>query len=133
MRVAIVNGGLAGVAGNSAVLCDRAARCLERAGVEIERVVLAEARFDPAPIERAGALVIATGTYWSSWSSHLQRWLEDATPTEASSAWLGKPAAVIVSAHQVGASSVLARLQSVLIALGCGLPPMTGVVVTRAS
>ena len=56
---------------------------------------------------------------------------DELTPTEASELWLGKPAAVFVTAHQVGAQSVLFRLQGVLGTFGCLLPPLSGVVISK--
>lgn len=135
MRVLAIQAGLGGDGGNSAVLLDRALDLL-RPHAEIERASLVDdARFAThrAAVERADALVIATGTYWDSWSSVLQRFLEEATPSEATSLWLGKPAAVIVTAHSVGGKGVLSRLQGVLSTFGAQIPPMGGLVVTLAS
>jgi hypothetical protein len=75
--------------------------------------------------------VVVSGTYWGGFSSLLQRAFEELTPTEGSSLWLGKPAAVFVTAHQVGAQSVLWRLQGLLVTLGCSIPPMSGIVVSK--
>lgn len=61
----------------------------------------------------------------------LQQAFEELTPSEASEAWLGKPAAVLVTAHQVGAQSVLFRLQGVLVTFGCLVPPLSGVVISK--
>jgi chromate reductase len=80
----------------------------------------------------ADALVFATGTHWDSWSSPLQKFLEDATPAEAGPLWLGKPAAVLVTEHSVGGKAVLSRLQGVLLTLGCSLPPLSGLVLSQA-
>ena len=63
----------------------------------------------------------------------LQKFLEDATPAEGTKLWLGKPAAVVVSEHSVGGKGVLSRLQGVLVTLGCTLPPMSGLVLSRAA
>jgi chromate reductase len=134
LEVAIVLGGLGGLAGDGARLVEHAAPHL--AGVDARLCVLAtEPRFSAhqAQLARARALVFVTGTYWDGWSSHLQRFLEEATPTEASELWLGKPAAVWVTAHSVGGKGVLSRLQGVLGTFGCAIPPMTGLVVTRAT
>jgi NAD(P)H-dependent FMN reductase len=134
MRVAVINAGVGGSTGNSARLCEHASRGL--AGVDSEVVVLAERsgfEANRALIERADALVFATGTYWDAWSSHLSRFLEEATPTEGSDVWLGKPVAVLLSCHEVGAKGVLSRLQGVLSCFGCLVPPMSGVVISFAS
>jgi chromate reductase len=83
-------------------------------------------------LRAADAFVFATGTHWDSWSSPLQRFLEDATQAEASSLWLGKPVAGVVSEHSTGGKGVLSRLQGVLVTLGCWVPPLSGLVLARS-
>lgn len=133
MSVLILNAGLAGSGGNSAVVARRCSELLEALGVRHQRVVLRDAAPGEAraALERAERLVFVTGTYWGGFSSLLQQLLEELTPTEASELWLGKPAAVLVTAHQVGAQSVLFRLQGVLVTLGCLVAPMSGVVISK--
>jgi NAD(P)H-dependent FMN reductase len=132
-RILALDGSLAGDGGNSAALLGRAAELL-RPHASVTRACLARdpgfAAHAPA-LAAADALVLATGTYWDSWSSHLQRFLEEATASEGSALWLGKPAAVLVTAHSVGAKGVLSRLQGVLVTLGVRIPPMGGLVVTE--
>ncbi|MCC6873286.1 MAG: NAD(P)H-dependent oxidoreductase [Sandaracinaceae bacterium] len=133
--IAAINGGLGGAGGNTAALLEHAARAIgERA--RVTAITLAErpgfARHEAA-LRGADALLWGTGTYWDSWSSLLQRFLEEATPSEGTDLWLGKPAAVLVSAHSVGGKGVLSRLQGVLCTLGCAIPPMSGLAVTLAS
>lgn len=130
-EVLIINAGLGETSGNSHVLCGVARDELRR--LEVECAVKSVAAVDEAQIQAARALVFVTGTYWSSWSSPMQAFLERMTPSEGTRVWLGKPAAVLVSAHQVGAFGVLCRLQGVLSVLGCDVPPMTGVVITRVA
>lgn len=133
MSVLILNAGLGGGQGNSQIISTRCAEILEQRGVLYEILVLRDAVPGdvPAALERAERLVIVTGTYWGGVSSLLQQLLEELTPTETSQLWLGKPAAVLVSAHQVGAQSVLFRLQGVLVTFGCSLPPLSGVVISK--
>lgn len=133
MSVLILNAGLAGRAGNSQVIAERAAAALSRRHEPHELLVLKSARPGEvtAALERAERLVFVSGTYWGGFSSLLQQLFEELTPSEGSSLWLGKPAAVLVSAHQVGAQSVLWRLQGLLVALGCAIPPMSGVVISK--
>ena len=132
-RILALDASLAGDDGNSAALLERAADHL-RPHAAVTRACLAR---DPgftahaAALAAAHALVIATGTYWDGWSSHLQRFLEEATASEGSALWLGKPAVVLVTAHSVGAKGVLSRLQGVLVTLGMQIPPMGGLVVTH--
>jgi multimeric flavodoxin WrbA len=79
-------------------------------------------------LDKADAFIFGTGTYWDSWSHHLQRFFEEATKTEGSSTWLGKPTGVIVTMHAVGGKGVLSRMQGVLNNFGCAIPPMSGMV-----
>lgn len=128
--VLIVNASLAGSAGNTAVLLSRAKSGLARKSRVID-VELSDSfgfRECTAALGEADALIFGTGTHWDSWSSHLQRFFEDATPSEGSSLWLGKPAGVVVTMHSVGGKGVLSRLQGVLNTFGCTLPPMSGLV-----
>jgi NAD(P)H-dependent FMN reductase len=135
LRVVMVQAGLGGRGGNGAALLERATAHLAPHAA-LETVVLAEApgfEAHRAALDRADALVIATGTYWDGPSSLLQRFLEEATPTEGTALWLGKPVACIVSAHSTGGKAVLSRLQGVFATLGAQIPPMSGLVVTLAS
>lgn len=133
MSTLIINAGLAGAAGNSQVVAEHCERALERAGEAQQTLVLRESSLatTTAAIERAERLVFISGTYWGGFSSLLQQLFEQLTATEGTALWLGKPAAVLVTAHQVGAQTVLWRLQGVLVTLGCLIPPMSGVVITR--
>lgn len=79
-------------------------------------------------VEDASGFIFVSGTYWDSWGSPLQKYLEDMTDLEGTSAYLGKPAAVVILNHSVGGKSVLSRLQGVLVTLGCMIPPLSGMV-----
>jgi chromate reductase len=133
MSVLLINAGLGGRCGNSQVVAEHCSKILTGLGVAHEIAVLEGARPGAvqAAIARAERLVFVSGTYWGGFSSLLQQLFEELTPTEASELWLGKPAAVLVTAHQVGAQSVLFRLQGVLVTFGCLVAPMSGVVITK--
>lgn len=139
-RILLLNASLAGDTGNTAVLFARARRLLARRAL-VSTVTLAPSTSSAASsfaalrpqLAEADAFLIGTGTHWDSWSSVLQKFLEDATPAEGTALWLGKPAAVIVSEHSTGGKGVLSRLQGVLVTLGCTLPPMSGLVLSRAA
>ena len=133
MSVLIVKGGLAGAQGNSQVVAERCAALLRELGVPHDTLVLKGAAPGAAraALARAERLVVISGTYWGGFSSLLQQLFEELTPTETSELWLGKPAAVLVTAHQVGAQSVLFRLQGVLVCFGCLIPPLSGVVISK--
>lgn len=79
-------------------------------------------------LQQASGFIFVTGTYWDSWGSPLQKYLEEMTHLEGTEAYLGKPAAVVILNHSVGGKSVLSRLQGVLVTLGCMIPPMSGMV-----
>lgn len=133
--ILLLNAALAGDTGNTALALDHVAALLAP-HAEILRHTLATApgfTACEAALTHADALVIGTGTHWDSWSSHLQRFLEDATPAEGTALWLGKPVACVVSEHSVGGKGVLSRLQGVLLTLGCSLPPMSGLVLSLAA
>lgn len=135
-RVLLLDASLNGPGGNSSRALDTLAAHLA-AHAEVERVALSgpEARtfaqLEPA-LRSADAFVFASGTHWDSWSSALQKFLEDATPAEATALWLGKPAAVVITEHSVGGKAVLSRLQGVLCTLGCSIPPLSGIVLAKA-
>lgn len=133
MSTLILNAGLGGAGGNSQVVTERCAALLRASGTAHERVVLRDAAPGDvaAALGRAERLVVVSGTYWGGFSSLLQQLFEELTPTETSSLWLGKPAAVLVTEHQVGAQAVLSRLQGVLVTFGCLLPPLSGVVISK--
>lgn len=77
-------------------------------------------------IKKADAFIFTSGTYWDSWGSPMQYFLELATEFEASDIFLGKPAGVIITMHSVGGKGVLSRLQGVLSSMGMLIPPMSG-------
>jgi chromate reductase len=136
-RILILNASLAGPSGNSArLLALLAPRLAPHA--DLEHAALAGpaaatfATLAPA-LQAADAFVFATGTHWDSWSSPLQKFLEDATPAEATALWLGKPAVVLVTEHSTGGKGVLSRLQGVLVTLGCTIPPLGGLVLSHAA
>lgn len=139
-RLLILNASLAGDTGNTAAFLAEARAHLEPFA-DLTAVTLASTDHANAPdftallpaLAAADGFLIGTGTHWDSWSSPLQAFLEDATPAEGTSLWLGKPAAVVVSEHSVGGKGVLSRLQGVLVTLGCVLPPMSGLVLSRAA
>ncbi len=136
-RVLLIDASLAGPGGNSSGLLDLLEPRLSPHAL-VDRVALsgpAAANFaalEPA-LRAADAFVFATGTHWDSWSSSLQKFLEDATPAEASELWLGKPAGVLVTEHSVGGKAVLSRLQGVLVTLGCAIPPLSGLVIAQSA
>lgn len=137
IRILLINASLAGDSGNTAALLARARRLLARRATVAAVTLAGDAAPDFAALRpqlaQTDGFLIGTGTHWDSWSSVLQKFLEDATPAEGTALWLGKPAAVVVSEHSTGGKGVLSRLQGVLVTLGCTLPPMSGLVLSRAA
>jgi multimeric flavodoxin WrbA len=134
-RILLINASLNGKYGNNAVLLAEAQMHLAP-HADVQLVTLAthpDFNLLQPGLEAADAFLIATGTHWDSWSSVLQKFLEDATPAEGTALWLGKPAAVLVTEHSTGGKGVLSRLQGVLITLGCFIPPMSGLVLSRSA
>ncbi len=135
MRITLIDGSLGGAGGNTAAVIAPLLEAL-RARAAVETLHLAADARPLAALEpllaASDGFVFATGTYWDSWGSPLQAFLERATGLEASPVWLGKPAAVVVTMHSVGGKAVLSRLQGVLSTLGLLLPPMSGLAYSYA-
>lgn len=134
-RLVILNAALGGARGNTAAPLELARRHLRRRA-DVTGLTLSP-NFDYAALRPALAeahgLLIGTGTHWDSWSSLLQQFLEATTPDEGTSLWFGKPVACVVTEHSVGGKGVLSRLQGVLLTLGAEVPPMSGLVLSRAA
>lgn len=79
-------------------------------------------------LRAADGFILATGTYWQSWGSPMQRFFEQTTDWEATDIWLGKPACTIITMHSIGGLEVMGRLQSNLNMLGAFIPPMCCIV-----
>ena len=140
-RILFINGSLGGAQGNTAALEECLLEVLAP-HAECERLFLSDfwergghsipgsGDLDLLELRLKGAdgFVFTTGTYWDSWGSPMQRFLETCTEFEGTDLWVGKPAAVLVTMHSVGGKEVLSRLQGVLCTLGLQLPPMSGMV-----
>jgi chromate reductase len=135
-RVVVLNGSLGGERGNTGAVLAALLTYL-RPRCEVEVIQLAtdgRTATELSPnLHGADAFVFATGTYWDSWGSPLQRFFEQATDMEGTDVWLGKPAAVLVTMHSVGGKGILSRVQGVLSTLGLLVPPMSGLVYSLAS
>src|SRR5215831_7013058 len=133
-KILIINASRRGAEGNTAEVLRLAGEILN-AHAAVSTVVLDGMNSEDVlkEIRQADGLVFGTGTYWDSWSHYLQRFLEEATATEGTAIWLGKPAAVFVTGHSEGGKGVLSRLQGVLATFGCLSPPMGGMVYSLAN
>lgn len=130
MSVLIINGSLKGKRGNSSKIVRKISSLL---GVDTNIIHLADFKWTLAArkkifaqLNQAEGVFFVTGTYWDSWGSPLQIFLENITELEGRLEILGKPAVVCVLNHSVGGKGVLSRLQGVLSTLGFLIPPMSG-------
>lgn len=128
--VLILNGSPQGSRGNCGKLINNIQKSLSKT-LTLKVIHLAEIKKTSSlfkDINRASGFIFVTGTYWDSWGSPLQKFLEEATDLEGTDAFVGKPAATFVLNHSVGGKAVLSRLQGVLSTFGCLIPPMSGMV-----
>lgn len=134
-KVLIFNGSPSGGAGNCGAWIKLVEKSLKgRASCRV--VHLAQTSFSSSlrkEMEAADGFIFVTGTYWDSWGSPLQAFLEDITSLEGSPKLVGKPVSVFVLMHSVGGKSVLSRLQGVLSTFGFLIPPMSGMVYSLVS
>lgn len=133
-RLLVLNGSIRGHQGNTGELLDIACRNVP-SGVETREVVLAT--YDGSveglaeELRAAHGFLVGTGVYWGSWGSPMQRFLEVMTAFETSDLFVGKPVGVVVTMDSVGGSDVAERLLGVFSTLGCFVPPLTMLVVSR--
>ena len=128
-KILIVNGSLGGKDGNTSVLIKAASQYLLQYKNELEILHLDGSDVDlKSKLTWADGFIFTSGTYWDSWGSPMQLFLEQVTQFEASDVFLFKPASVMISMHSVGGKGVLSRLQGVLNTMGLSIPPMTGLV-----
>lgn len=135
-RLLLLNGSLRGSDGNTARLLQRASDMLPP-DWQADTLCLADYRGTvQALAERltsAHAFLIGSGVYWGSWASPLQRFLEVMSSFELSPCFLGKPAGALISADSVGGLDVAQRLLGAFSLLGCLVPPLSSVVLSRAA
>lgn len=129
-NIAILDGSLNGIGGNTnGVICkllkflpaDYSIDYLELKS--IENALTLEPR-----LRAADSFILGTGTYWQSWGSPMQRFLEQATDWEGTDLWMGKPVCTIVTMHSVGGVEVMSRLQANFALFGAMIPPICSLV-----
>lgn len=130
-KILILNGSISGTEGNTQKLVDLLQDKIENCEV-VQLKDLMDKKLSlnelKTKLKKADGFILTSGTYWDSWGSPMQYFLELATEFEASDIFLGKPAGVIITMHAVGGKGVLSRLQGVLSTLGMLIPPMSGMV-----
>lgn len=135
-KITILNGSLGGQNGNTAavlkLLVSELAPFSEINSIHLSETDLTQKKALEKLLSESDAFVFATGTYWDSWGSPMQRFFEEATEFETGPVWLGKSAATLVTMHSVGGKAILSRLQGVLSTLGLLIPPMSGMVYSLA-
>lgn len=133
--ILILNGSPSGRKGNCQKLILKIKRAFSKS-IKSEVVHLAELKSFKSvfkSVEKSQGIIFVTGTYWDSWGSPLQKFLEQGTDLEGTPALMGKPCAVVVLKHSVGGKGVLSRLQGVLSTMGLLVPPMSGMVYSLVS
>lgn len=128
-NILIINGSLGGASGNTSVLIKAASKYIASYSANVDVLHLEENEDElKTKLAWANGFIFTSGTYWDSWGSPMQKFLENVTQYEASDLFLFKPASVMITMHSVGGKSVLSRLQGVLNTLGMAIPPMSGLV-----
>lgn len=132
MKILILNGSLGGENGNTQVLINAATQYITKHNIEFEIIHLEQLDKNPINLKNkltsANGFIFTSGTYWDSWGSPMQKFLEESTEFEASDVFFNKPASVMITMHSVGGKGVLSRLQGVLNTIGLAIPPMSGLV-----
>lgn len=136
MKLMIVNGSLGGELGNTAKAITLFCEALTQSDsqVEIDLRHLTSARPpNKQDFQNADAFLFASGVYWDSWGSPLQKFFETLTELEGNPCLFGKPAAALITMHSVGGKEVLSRLQGVLNTFGLFVPPMSAMTYSFAT
>ena len=133
-NILIINGSLGGADGNTSVLIKTALKYLTGHKANTDTLHLENGMDNlKEKLIWADGFIFTSGTYWDSWGSPMQKFLEISTQFEASDLFLYKPASVLISMHSVGGKGVLSRLQGVLNTIGLAIPPMSGMVYSLAT
>lgn len=134
-RIVVLDGSLRPTTGNTARALALCASAFD-ASIDVDRIALAAYRGSVAEmasrLRAADGLLVGTGTYWGSWGSSLQQFLELMTPYEATDVFLAKPASVLVTMDSTAGSEVAARLAATFVCLGCFIPPFGWMALSRA-
>lgn len=135
-NILIINGSIRGTIGNSGKIIKHVNTCIQlEKNVTSSLLTLAEPLANifsvKARIEEADGFLVISGTYWNSWGSPLQRFIEVMSAFENTPVFFGKPVASVISMDSVGGMEVAGRLHSVFSGFGCWSPPCSTVVISR--
>jgi NAD(P)H-dependent FMN reductase len=133
-QLLLLNGSVRGSTGNTARLLAHAAELLP-SGWQGDTLSLAEYSGSvEALVDRllaADALLLGSGVYWGSWGSPLQRFLEIISAFELSPCFMGKPVGAALSVDSVGGLDIAQRLLGAFSLMGCVVPPLSTLVLSR--
>lgn len=133
-RIVVLDGSLRPDEGNTARALSRCTAAFDPA-VVVDRVALSAYTGTSgqmaARIRAAHGILVGTGTYWGSWGSPLQQFLELMTPWETTDVFFGKPASIVVTMDSTGGAEIAARLAATFVCLGCWLPPLGFMALSR--
>ena len=134
-NILIINGALGGNTGNTGELLALAEEAMTGKATVTYLELIRQPTMDRIleAVTAADGFIFGTGTYWDSWGSPMQTFLEMTAHTEGEDLWVGKPAGVIVTAHAVGAKGIVSRLLGVLNVYGMVIPPFAGIAYTWAN
>lgn len=132
-KLLVINGSIAGGSKNCGIVISLLPKLTSMSVTTFHLAEGVDSNKLNSAIVEADALLLVTGTYWDSCGSPLQKFLEDFSHLDGSPDVVGKPLGVVVLHHEIGGKMVLSRLQGVMSSMGFLIPPMTGVVLARAS
>lgn len=105
-NVLIINGSLGGKDGNSnEVISHVKAQLKKTNAMEFKEIFLNQNNYQSELeniLEWADGFIFTSGTYWDSWGSPMQAFLENCTEFEGGPVLFKKPASVIITMHSVG-------------------------------
>ncbi|MBO9564766.1 MAG: NAD(P)H-dependent oxidoreductase [Niastella sp.] len=135
-NILLINGSIRGELGNAGAIVQQAASYLkQKHNVSSSILTLSQLKSSIAGVydllNSSSGFFVTTGTYWNSWGSPLQRFLEVMTAFENAPALFGKPVSCAITMDSVGGTDVAARLHFAFAGLGCWSPPCSTIVLSR--
>lgn len=146
LKLLIIDGSLGGKKGNTFSIFSSQLKTFKRQNPQVKVTIIHlneifitknksfnSPNFWKKTLQSHHAYFFLCGTYWDSWSSYLQAFLEVTTALECDSSFFGKPAGALITMHSVGGKEVLSRLQGVLSTQGYLIPPQSSLTISLAS